>query len=358
MAKSRRQDREKRPDIFKQWQAGDWKDEHTLKDRRRLTPKRHVKKDLEVSLEAFDVVGWGRVLEVHRRSTVVAIENAEVEEYARCRLAPFLDLSDYSAVTVGDWVQVSKLKQGGEEFITDIRPRVSKLSRPGPDDREHREQILAVNIDQIVVVSSVLQPAFNAGLIDRYLVAAEYSNIPLVLVLNKMDLADELPEELEDFKAIADKVLPVSVVSGEGLEDLREVLKDRFSVFTGSSGVGKSSLVNKLIPGLDIRIGDVREKDGKGRHTTTSSTLLELPWGGAVIDTPGIRGMGLWDLKPSDLATVFPAFEPWFGHCKFSNCSHLHEPECAIIDAIEEGELSVARFHSYERIMMTLEARK
>ena len=246
---------------------------------------------------------------------------------------------------------------GSQKYcVVRVLPRKSELKRPGPRDSFYKQQTLAANIDQVVIVASVTQPEFNYGFMDRFLLAANLNDLPFVLVLTKMDLLPngeaDLSTDIRDFMKIVDKVIPVSVKSGDGLDVLRNELLGKSSVFSGMSGVGKSTLINELVPHAELRTGDVRERDGKGRHTTTSSSLFDFPGGGYVIDTPGIRSIGLMDLEPETLAKIFPGFfDDDHFTCKFSNCKHLKEPGCAVRAAVEAGKISEARYASYVRIL-------
>ena len=266
---------------------------------------------------------------------------------------------------VGDRVLLGLVNDGDDEgdgvgsqkyCVVRVLPRKSELKRPGPRDSFYKQQTLAANIDQVVIVASVTQPEFNYGFMDRFLLAANLNDLPFVLVLTKMDLLPKgeayISNDIRDFMKIVDKVIPVSVKSGDGLDVLRNELVGKSSVFSGMSGVGKSTLINELVPHAELRTGDVRERDGKGRHTTTSSSLFDFPGGGYVIDTPGIRSIGLMDLEPETLAKIFPGFfEDDHFTCKFSNCKHLKEPGCAVRAAVELGKLSEARYASYVRIL-------
>ena len=266
---------------------------------------------------------------------------------------------------VGDRVLLGLVNDGDDEgdgvgsqkyCVVRVLPRKSELKRPGPRDSFYKQQTLAANIDQVVIVASVTQPDFNYGFMDRFLLAANLNDLPFVLVLTKMDLLPngeaDLSSDIRDFMKIVDKVIPVSVKSGDGLEVLRNELVGKSSVFSGMSGVGKSTLITELVPDAELRTGDVRERDGKGRHTTTSSSLFDFPGGGYVIDTPGIRSIGLMDLEPETLAKIFPGFfDDDHFTCKFSNCKHLKEPGCAVRAAVESGKISEARYASYVRIL-------
>ena len=266
---------------------------------------------------------------------------------------------------VGDRVLLGLVNDGDDEgdgvgsqkyCVVRVLPRKSELKRPGPRDSFYKQQTLAANIDQVVIVASVTQPDFNYGFMDRFLLAANLNDLPFVLVLTKMDLLPngeaDLSGDIRDFMKIVDKVIPVSVKNAESLDALRNELVGKSSVFSGMSGVGKSTLINALVPHAELRTGDVRERDGKGRHTTTSSSLFDFPGGGYVIDTPGIRSVGLMDMEPETLAKIFPGFfDDDLFTCKFSNCKHLKEPGCAVREAVESGKISEARYASYLRIL-------
>jgi ribosome biogenesis GTPase len=375
--KTRRESRAKRVNAMKQWQDGRYLDEHTGKERWSREAKKPRRKVQKKSSQVFKSGArkQGVVLMVHRRSCIVSLNwehskafheisdgdihslgpEGEVilQDYVSCRYSTVLESGENAGrPAVGDNVLVAEEEDSGELFVLEVLPRKSALTRPGPDDRIHKQLVLAANIDQIVVVGSVAQPDFNPGFLDRVLLAARINNIDLYLVLNKMDLlGDEAPESVLDFDGLVKDMLPLSAASGEGLENLEEILKGKRSVFTGQSGVGKSSLVRKLIPGMGLRVGEVRQKDGRGRHTTTSSSLFKLPFGGEVIDTPGIRGLGVLNLPPAELAEIFPEFQRVESNCRFRNCLHLKEPGCAVLQALEEERISARAYGSYLRIL-------
>ncbi len=263
-----------------------------------------------------------------------------------------------SPVVVGDRVTV-RLNPDGTGLIVDVHPRRNELARRAAGRRHNLRHVIAANIDFVWIVQAVHLPEPNPGFIDRVLVAAERYEIPAGLIINKIDLMTE--EDLTAIGALehlyADlgyRVLRTSVVTGEGLDDLREALCYKTSVVTGPSGVGKSSLLNAIEPELNIRTAPISEKTGKGRHTTTYVALYPLSIGGFVVDTPGLREFGVTDLEPAELSHYFVEFRPHLSACRFPDCTHEHEPDCAVKAAIAAGEISEARYFSYLNILHSL----
>jgi len=237
--------------------------------------------------------------------------------------------------------------------------RGSVLSRPDPYGKL---KPVAANIDQIILVIAPF-PEPHANLIDRYLVAAETVDIEPVLLLNKTDLLSADPalriqveQLLAIYPTLGYRVLHTSI-KDSGLEELHEALRERTSVFVGQSGVGKSSLVNALLPEADLRVGALSETTQKGTHTTTTAQLLHLTCGGSLIDSPGIREFGLWHMTKEQVEQGFREFRPWLGSCKFRDCQHQQEPGCAVLGAAESGAISAGRLASYRRIVASLEER-
>jgi ribosome biogenesis GTPase len=243
-----------------------------------------------------------------------------------------------------------------EGAIIAILPRRTALIRREPLDPE-KAHVIAANLDQIVAVFSAV-PEPDLFQIDRYLAVAEASRLPALLVLNKIDLAEELSalrELLAEYEDLGYPVLYTSAVTGAGLEELRERATGKISAFIGPSGVGKSSLLNVLQPGLGLRVGDINPRTGKGRHTTTRSELIPFE-GGYLADTPGLRDIGTWGIRPEDLAACFPEMRPYIGHCEFSDCLHLEEPGCAVRRTVAHGKIRWRRYESYWRIMIEQQA--
>lgn len=236
--------------------------------------------------------------------------------------------------------------------IEKVEKRRSALRRP----RENkRDQVLCANVDHVFVVTSVLDPIYKKGFIDRVLVAVEREGLEATLIFNKIDLLQDedhfalILEDLELYRDLGYDMLFVSANSGHGIDDLRALLKDNVSVFTGPSGVGKSTLLNTLCPGLELRTGNVG-KSRKGRHVTSSAILLKLAHGGFVVDTPGVRAFGINGIKPAELATFFRDIRDIQSHCRFRDCQHSEEPGCAVLEAVDDGDLSLERYESYMRI--------
>ena len=385
---TRRDHRSRRIDVMRELESG-VVDERPVKERFSREFKKAKIKRIKNPVENIGEENCieGLVLEVHRRTCEVRLdertpadagyrretkENSNLSSLvsrlssvvtAMYRATTSKTLGEFPAV--GDRVLLGLVNDGDDEgdgvssqkyCVVRVLPRKSELKRPGPRDSFYKQQTLAANIDQVVIVASVTQPEFNYGFMDRFLLAANLNDLPFVLVLTKMDLLTngeaDLSSDIRDFMKIVDKVIPVSVKSGDGLDVLRNELLGKSSVFSGMSGVGKSTLINELVPDAELRTGDVRERDGKGRHTTTSSSLFDFPGGGYVIDTPGIRSIGLMDMEPETLAKIFPGFfEDDRFTCRFSNCKHLKEPGCAVRAAVESGKISAARYASYVRIL-------
>lgn len=284
-------------------------------------------------------------------------QHADVEsaqgDVVRCNLRRSLT----SAVT-GDRVVWRKARQpqGGVEGIIDaIADRNSVLLRP---DFYDGLKPVAANIDRIVVVSSVL-PEFSCNIIDRYLVAAEVTDIPPLLVINKADMLNEaerdlLEQQLAVYERIGYDYLWVSAHTGLGMDALKALLRQGTSILVGQSGVGKSSMMNSILPDLQLSTRDVSSVSGLGQHTTTASRLYHLPDGGHLIDSPGIREFGLWHFNPEQVTAGFIEFRDYLGHCKFRDCKHITDPGCAILEAVTDGRISDLRYQSYLKILTSM----
>ncbi len=257
---------------------------------------------------------------------------------------------------IGDRVQVALLDDG-TGVIEHVEPRRSKFSRRQPGPRgTWKEDMLVANVDQVLVVFACADPMPHVRMLDRFLVVAEHNEVPAVVVANKIDLVhlDQAHATFDPYEAIGYPVHFVSALEGIGVEELADRLSGKTSVVTGPSGVGKSTLLNAIQPGLRIETGDVSEFLHKGRHTTTMAELhpLAAPGDGYVADTPGLRELGLWQIPPNELAWCFPEFEPFLGGCGFNDCRHVNEPRCAIRGAVADGRISEARHDSYRRMLL------
>jgi ribosome biogenesis GTPase len=257
--------------------------------------------------------------------------------------------ADDDRVVPGDVVDVD-LHAEGPAAIAGVHARRTVLARRAAGGARGA-QPLAANVDQVVVVAATRDPEPGPRMLDRLLVIAEANGLPGVLVVNKTDLDDGAADALtQRYSAAAYQVLATSVRSGAGLPAFRDLLRGRESVLTGPSGVGKSSLLNAIEPGLGRRIGAISEKWRTGRHTTSAAELLPLAIGGYVVDTPGIREVGAWGIQPDALAACFPEFRPHLDQCRFDNCRHLAEPGCAVRAAASAGRFDRDRLVSYERL--------
>jgi ribosome biogenesis GTPase / thiamine phosphate phosphatase len=261
-------------------------------------------------------------------------------------------------VAVGDRVSM-RLEADGTGLITDLHDRHNKLSRRAAGRRSAREHVLVANVDQAWCVQSATLPAFVPGFVDRFLVMTEAYHIPGGVIINKADLIVK-PAHVEDmaywqglYEGLGYPVLLTSAEDGTGIEAFREALKGRISVVAGPSGVGKSSLLNAADPDLALRTGEVSEKTRKGRHTTTVAELYPVA-GGYVVDTPGIREFGLWDMAPEELSGYFVDLREYLGECRFQPCTHDHEPGCAVKEAVEAGEIAPERYLSYLNMLESL----
>lgn len=260
-----------------------------------------------------------------------------------------------SRLSVGDYVRLRRL-DAHTGMIEEILPRQSALSRQdaGSSDKRKVQQTMLANLDQVVMVFAVAQPKPHFGLLDRYLTICESADLRSLICLNKADLAHEasVDEAAALYRRIGYDVILTSTHTGEGIEDLRMHLNQHTSLFTGPSGVGKSSLVNALEPGMAIRTSMISDSTGKGRHTTTGSQLYPLSAGGWLADSAGIRALTAWDVSQEELASCFVEFRPFLGACTYGDCVHIDEEGCAIIQAVNDGQIDEHRYRSYMRIYM------
>ncbi|GIK07973.1 MAG: putative ribosome biogenesis GTPase RsgA [Anaerolineaceae bacterium] len=250
---------------------------------------------------------------------------------------------------VGDRVRVRRLADGSG-VIEEVEPRRRAIVRLDPRPLGVYQQILLANPDQAVFVFACAQPRPRLRMLDRFLVIAEKQRIPAVVVANKIDLADDPRKIFGMYEDIGYRVIYLSAKTAAGMDELRAVLADKISALAGPSGAGKSSLLNALQPGLGLAVNEVSAAMGKGKHTTVTRQLIPLPGGGYVADTPGWKSLALWDTEPEEMDAYFPELAPLVAECQFSDCTHEHEPGCAVRAALEAGKIYPERYESYLRL--------
>ncbi|UTV27548.1 small ribosomal subunit biogenesis GTPase RsgA [Photobacterium atrarenae] len=305
-----------------------------------------------------DDVQWDEALLASAREGLVITrfgQHADVEDpetgiIHRCNLRRSIQ-----SLVSGDrvvWRPGVEALQGIAGVVEAVHERESMLTRP---DYYDGVKAVAANVNRIIIVSSVL-PELSLNIIDRYLIAAETVGVEPLIVLNKVDLLSpeartDVEKQLSLYEEIGYQIRYVSTTTGEGMATLRDDLKDHISIFAGQSGVGKSSMVNALMPEVDADIGDVSETSGLGQHTTTAARLYHFPDGGDLIDSPGVREFGLWHLEPEQVTEAFIEFRDYLGGCKFRDCKHGDDPGCLIREAVEDGKIRRERYESYHRII-------
>lgn len=303
----------------------------------------------------------GRVLSIASQGIVVESEG----EMLTCTLKGALKKDKTLAknlVTVGDFVLFER-SSGNEGIIAHVEPRRTVLSRAENLSRR-KEQLIAANIDQVIITVSVVSPPLKPSLVDRYIIATQKGGMEPVIAVNKIDLLKGKDPEtivqkelyegfLSAYKAAGIRVIPLSAETEEGIEELKNAMKGKASVFSGQSGVGKSSLIN-AVTGKSLRVGGLVERTNKGTHTTTTAHLIPLEMGGWCIDTPGIKSFGVWDLDKEVIVHYFPEIFECGAKCKYPDCSHQNETGCAVIEAVKEGEISLIRYDSYITLMTSV----
>ena len=270
------------------------------------------------------------------------------------------DITSTNPVSVGDEVELETENENEKTaIITEIHPRRNYINRQSPRAK-HQQHIIAANLDQSLLVATLKEPKTSQGFIDRFLVASEMYHVSSIIAFNKSDLYRKKEKELFEklaaiYRKIGYTVLLISVNANEGIEVVKELLKGKTTLISGHSGVGKSSLLNAILPELNLKTQDVSGWSGKGMHTTTFAEMFDLPFGGRLIDTPGMREFGLVGLSKQELSHYFPEMRDRLNDCQFNNCMHINEPGCAIKEAVVNGEIDEDRFVSYVNILDSIE---
>lgn len=289
---------------------------------------------------------------MHSTGSAYTVRDSVSGAVVDCRIRGKLRLAgarSTNPVAVGDVVDY-ELDPDGLGVITAIHSRTNYIIRRS-SNLSKESHILAANIDQAALVVTLIQPETKFEFIDRFLVTCEAYKIPATIVLNKSDMLRKFPEAVEEFRQVyapaGYRVLDVSGLTGDNVDVLKELLRDRTTLFSGNSGVGKSTLIKSLDPAANVRIAEISGYHHKGRHTTTFSRMYPLPFGGYIIDTPGIKGFGLIDIRPEELYRFFPEMMKYAAGCQYYNCTHTHEPDCAVKAALAAGEIAESRYVSY-----------
>ncbi|HEY8661155.1 MAG TPA: ribosome small subunit-dependent GTPase A [Hanamia sp.] len=273
------------------------------------------------------------------------------------------NITSTNPIAVGDMVDADKEDIAEESYIiNNIYPRKNYITRQSPHNK-HLHHIVASNLDQSVLLATLKDPKTSSGFIDRFLVASEAYHVPAIIVFNKSDLyKTKEKEKFEELKSVYEnigyRVLLMSINDNTGVKEVHELLKDKITLISGHSGVGKSSFINSIFPGQLIKTQDVSGWSGKGLHTTTFAEMFDLPFGGKIIDTPGMREFALMDIEEHELSHYFPEMKALINECRFNNCMHIEEPGCAVKKAVEEGRISSERYISYLNILSSIDTKK
>jgi ribosome biogenesis GTPase / thiamine phosphate phosphatase len=290
----------------------------------------------------------GRVVRVHGLVTIVLTDDGQSHACHVRRLLKSLAIEGRHVIAVGDWVWFRPGTAGTEGVIERVDARRGMITR-GYRNRQH---VIAANVDQVLIVSALAEPAPKLGLVDRYLVAAELGGVRAVIVLNKADLVEPALYQwiIGLYAQLGYETIVTSARDGRGLDRIRALIARGITAITGQSGVGKSSILNAIQPGLNLKVSEVSDWTFKGKHTTTNAELIKLEAGGFVVDTPGLRQFELWGIAPGELEAYFIEFHPYIPRCHFPDCSHTHETGCAVKEAVYWGQIHSGRYESYRKL--------
>ncbi len=368
--KANRQARGRSNDWTRQYKAGeeqieDTQNRESVRAKGELSRKRTIIVD-ENDLPVINQSQWRPALVIRVHGLICHVIDDDDNQW-QCTVRRILrtrQIDRRSPVSVGDrvWLSDQSASSSGDQrvgVIEQVAPRTTTLSRR---DRRKREHTIVANADQLLAVVSVAEPRLRPHLVDRYIVAALKGNLHPILCFNKIDLlatgnllteeddgnaGNPVDDAIQEFRDLGYQCIPTSIVTGQGVDDLRDALQDRMTILAGQSGVGKSSLINLIQPGLNLKTCDVSSENEKGRHTTTLAELFPLDIGGCVIDTPGVRAFDLWAVEPGELEVFFVELVPYVQKCHFNDCTHRHEEGCAVVEAVQSGHISTRRYFSY-----------
>lgn len=313
-----------------------------------LTRKRTVSEDSSSESESSQVDGAelipGRVMSVHGLNSRVLGDDGQMYDCAVRQVLKSLSIEQRNVVVAGDRVRL-RAKSPRDGMIEIIEPRGGLISRTS----RGQQHVIVANVDYLLIIASAAEPNLKPGLIDRFLLTAEQCSVQPVLVINKVDLVQmtTLQQIIGVYASLGYRVLMTSADTGLNVDYLRELLKGKQTVLGGQSGVGKSSLLNEIQPGLGLAVAEVSRDNSKGRHTTTAAQMIPIAGGGAVFDTPGIRQFQLWDISATEVAGLMPDLRPYVSACRYPNCLHMTEDDCAVKDAVADGRIDVRRYESY-----------
>lgn len=348
------QGRVRRSDLTRDFQSGDEDELADIAQSERVSGKGDLTRKRTVTGAAADDTAGpdpssenliaGRVISVHGLKSRVLGEDGQIYECALRQVLKSLSIEQRSVVVAGDHVRL-RAESHLDGMIEHVDPRHGVISRTS----RGQQHVIVANVDYLVIIASAAQPSLKPALIDRFLLTAQQCEVEPVVVINKIDLVDTVPIQplVGVYSAMGYRVLMTSAETGINIEYLRELLRGKQTALAGQSGVGKSSLLNAVEPGLGLAVADVSEDNDKGRHTTTAARLIPLREGGAVFDTPGIRQFQLWDIAPSEVAGLMPDLRPYVSHCRYPDCLHLSEDDCAVKDAVADARIDARRYDAY-----------